>query len=97
MGKVRWNENDSVNQELKAIQLVQNKLLRSLNNVKISDKIRSQTLANNINFLFVNQLNAQIKITEMWKFKNNKDYPLLFKNKNSNLSSMMSRSKSGDK
>ena len=80
MGKVRWNENDSVNQELKAIQLVQNKLLRSLNNVKISDKIRSQTLANNNNFLFVNQLNAQIKITEKWKFKN-KDYPLLFKTK----------------
>ena len=76
---------------------MQNKLLRLLNNVKISDKIRSQILTNNIKFLSVNQLNAQIKITEMWKLKNDKDYLLVFVNKNPHLSSMMSRSKSGDK
>ena len=50
-------------------------------------------LAKNINALSVNQLNAQIKITEMWKAINEPNYPLKFKNKNTNDSAMISRSK----
>ena len=68
--------------------LPQNKMLRLLNNKK-----RSQVLANNLNILSVNQLNAQIKITEMWKAIKVSNYPLKFKNSNTNDSVMVSRSK----
>ena len=68
-------------------------MLQLLNNVKISDKKRSQVLANILNILSVNQLNAQIKITEMWKAMNVSNYPLKFKNSNTNDSVMVSRSK----
>ena len=93
LGKVRWKDSDRTIPELKEIQLVQNKMLRLLNNVKISDRKRSAVLAKNINALSVNQLNAQIKITEMWKAINEPNYPLKFKNKNTNDSAMISRSK----
>ena len=55
-----------------AIQKTQNKLTRFLNNAKISDKISTKTLLKNINGLSVNQLNAQIKLTELWKSQKNK-------------------------
>ena len=55
-----------------AIQKTQNKLTRFLNNSKISDKISTKTLLKNINGLSVNQLNAQIKLTELWKSQKNK-------------------------
>ena len=42
----------------------------------------------------MNQLNAQIKITEMWKATNDTNYPLKFDSKISNNSAMISRSKS---
>ena len=38
-------------------------------------------------------MNAQIKITEMWKAVNVSNYPLKFENNNSNNSAMTSRSK----
>ena len=90
---MRWSATDTINPELKEIQLVQNKLLRLLNNVKISDKQRSTVLAKNLNVLSVNQLNAQINITEMWEAINDPKYPLKFKNSNTNDSAMISRSK----
>ena len=39
----------------------------------------------------LNQLNAQIKITEIWKAINDPKYPLKFKNSNTNDSAMISR------
>ena len=38
-GKIRWSEEDVQTQEFKDIQKNQNKLLRYLNNTKISDKM----------------------------------------------------------
>ena len=49
---------------------------RILNGVKLSDKLRSRVLIAKLNFLSVNQLNAQTKLLEMWKATNIKDYPI---------------------
>ena len=35
------------------------------------DKISAKTLAKRVGLLSVNQINAQVKITEMWKAINN--------------------------
>ena len=60
-----------MNADLAAIQKVQNKLLRIVNNCKISDKISANSV------LSINKLNSQIKLTEMWKANNKANYPLL--------------------
>jgi hypothetical protein len=43
---------------------VQNKLVRIVNKCKISDKIDTKIILDKINMLSINQLNAQIKLTE---------------------------------
>ena len=77
----------------KLIQKTQNKLTRMLNCKKISDKISTKELLKNINSLSVNQLNAQIKITEIWKAKNLESYPLKIHRQTTNVSSMEFRSR----
>ena len=79
LGKVRWLENDVHTQDLKNIQLTQNKLARLLNGKKLIDKVNTKVLLDNLNMLSVNQINAQIKITEAWKNSQDIDYPLKFK------------------
>ena len=60
------------------LQKSQNKLLRFLNNSRISDKISTKSMLEKHNMLAVNQINAQIKLTEMWKALNDPDqqFPL---------------------
>ena len=82
LGKVRLSVQDPVCADLKEIQLIQNKLLRSLNGSKIKDKIPTQHLLNKFGMLSVNQLNAQVKLLEMWKALNVGDYPLTIKRQN---------------
>ena len=74
-GKIRWIDEDIKNQEFKDIQKNQNKLLRYLNHTKISDKIRTKSILEKFNILSVNQLNAQIKICDIWKAVNIENYP----------------------
>ena len=77
MGKVRsQNEDGGIQKDLKAIQLMQNKMIRMLNNVKLSDKQSTSSLLKRVNMLSVNQINAQIKLTEIWKAVNNVECPL---------------------
>ena len=83
MGKVRKSEDDPKNAELQAIQKIQNKLARLMNNAKISDRISSSTLLQNLGMLSVNQLNAQIKLSEMWKATNLPNYPTKFTSQDS--------------
>ena len=45
------------------LQLCQNKMLRTIENVKLSDKVRSEYMLKKHNFLSVNQTMAQIKFT----------------------------------
>ena len=59
---------------MKDLQISQNKMLRLLNNSRISDKISTATLLTKFNMLSVNQINAQIKLSEMWKAVNNEDH-----------------------
>ena len=70
MGKVRMNENDVKDQDLMALQKMQNKVLRLLNNVSLKDKISSVKLAQTVGYLSVNQINAQIRLTNFGKFNN---------------------------
>ena len=44
-----------------------------MNNVKISDRINTDTLLDNVKMLSVNRINAQIKLTEGWKTLNSDD------------------------
>ena len=81
-GRVRVSEQDPENTELKSIQLVQNKLLRTLNGTRVKDKISTMPLLKNFNMLALNQLNAQMKLLEMWKAINVDKYPLQLKQQN---------------
>ena len=63
LGKVRQSENEPSNGDLHALQLIQNKLARALNNMKLSDHCSTKSLLTNLDMQSVNQLNAQIKIT----------------------------------
>ena len=57
---------DSTYGDLDQIQLVQNKIARFLNSKSLKDKIPTKDLLSNIIMLSVNQLNAKIKIIEVW-------------------------------
>ena len=43
---------------------------------KISDKVSIKSLLEKFNVVSINQLNAQIKLLEIWKSLNVEDYPL---------------------
>ena len=80
LGKVRVSPNDPLQGYLDSIQKIQNKLVRLLNNVSLSDRQPTKALLNKIEILSVNQLNASIKLTELWKAVNNADCPLKITN-----------------
>ena len=50
-------------------------MLRFLNGSKISDRISTESILTKYNLLSVNQLNAQIKILEIWKATHINQYP----------------------
>ena len=79
LGKVRTCGNDLECADLKAIQLMQNKLLRTLNGTMFSDKVSTESLLKKFNIMSVNQLNAQAKLLEVWKALNVPKYPLKIK------------------
>ena len=70
MGQIRWAAEDPQSGLLEVLQKSQNKLLRFLNNSKIKDKVSNKSMLKKHNMLSVNQLNAQIKLTEIWKAMN---------------------------
>ena len=76
LGKVRTKNDDPLCGVLKSIQMVQNKPLRFLNGTKVKDQISTKSLLEKFGILSVNQLNAQIKLLEVWKALNFEDYPL---------------------
>ena len=52
---------------MKSLQQTQNRLLRLLNNSKVSDKISTKSMLEQFQLLSVNQLAAEIKLIETWK------------------------------
>ena len=83
-GTVRTSNTDTECRDLRSIQLVQNKLLRSLNNTKLSDRVSTAYLLEKFNMLTVNQINAQAKLLEVWKALNVPKYPLKIKKQSEN-------------
>ena len=51
-------------------------MARLLNNKTLIDKVQTSVLLDKANLLSVNQINAKIKIIEMWKVMNVEGYPL---------------------
>ena len=60
---------------MKDLQVSQNKMLRLSNNSRISDRISTVSLLAKFNMMSVNQINAQIKLSETWKAVNDEDHP----------------------
>ena len=75
-GKVRTNNTDPMNSAIKKLQIAQNKFARVLENVFLKDKMSTKTLLTNQVMLSVNQVAAQIKLTDMWKANNVDNFPI---------------------
>ena len=75
LGKVRVSVSDPENGLMSKLQVTQNRMARFLNNSTLSDKISNKDIYTKLNLLSVNQLNGQIKLTEVWKSINNPNYP----------------------
>ena len=88
---IQWLPTDPECADLKAIQLVQNKLLRHLNGTKVSDKISTESLLKKFGMFAVNQLNAQAKLLEIWKAQNVPNYPLELKQQSQNHDGAITR------
>ena len=76
--KVTIKDDEKRSTSLKALQLTQNRMLRAINGTKIKDRVSVKSMLSKFNLLSVNQLAAQIKLTEVWKAKNVEDYALSF-------------------
>ena len=76
LGKVRTKAEDSTNGLLAKLQVTQNRMARFLNGTNLLDKVSNIDIFQNNHILFVNQLNCQIKLTEVWKAMNDMNYPI---------------------
>ena len=70
------NSCDTSNKNIKAIQMVQNKMARLMNCKTLKDKVQTKVLLEKANLLSVNQINAKVKLQEIWKILNVPDYPI---------------------
>ena len=96
-GKARTDNSDPECADFKAIQLVQNKLLRSLNGSKIKDMVSTSSLLLKFGMSSVNQLNAQVKLVEIWKALNVDDYPLKIERQSTQSNGVSTRADSRGK
>ena len=93
-GKVRLTPECPKNKDIKAIQMVQNKLARLLNNKTLKDKVSTKSLIEKSNLLSVNQINAKVKLQEMWKVLNVDNYPVKIKINEAQVDKMETRAMS---
>ena len=75
-GKVRLSNEDPTQGFMEELQKAQNKMLRLLNNSRIKDKITTKSILAKLNMLSANQINAQVKLIEIWKARNVENYPI---------------------
>ena len=54
-------------------------MARLINGKTLKDKVSTKVLLENANLLSVNQINAKVKLQEIWKVLNIVDYPLKIK------------------
>ena len=67
---------------MKSAQVAQNKLLRMLDRVTLKDHVTAESLLLKYNLPSVNQLAAEIKLTETWKSINIQNYPFKLESNN---------------
>ena len=68
--KVQLHEDERKCAVMKSLQLTQNRMLRALNGSKIKDRVSISSMLTKFKLISVNQLAAQIKLTEVWKSVN---------------------------
>ena len=66
--------------------------LRTLQTARIKDKVSIASMLDRQNMLSVNQLQAQIKLTEMWKATNLSTYPLNIEKRSLSVDARTTRS-----
>ena len=66
---------DPENQNMKATQIAQNKMLRMLDGVSLKDHTTSSSLLQKYNLPSINQLAGEIKLMEAWKATHVPSYP----------------------
>ena len=81
-GKVRTNEQDPTESLLESLQTTQNKFARFVHGSTLMDRISTKRIFKETKLLSVNQINAQIKLIEVWKSLNFKAYPTQWINRN---------------
>ena len=81
-GNVRTKEEDSEQKLIGSIQVAQNKLARFLNGNKLMDKIPTTQIYKELNLPSVNQINAQVKLLEVWKSQNSDTHPTQWSRRN---------------
>ena len=66
---------------MKMAQMAQNKVLKMLNRSRIKDRVSNKVTLGKFELMLVNQVAAQIKLTEAWNWKamNDEKYPLNLK------------------
>ena len=74
--EVRLKEESPHNKHMSQIQKAQNKLLRVICGVTLSDRNSIKSLLYKANLLSVNQMSAQVKLTEIWKVLNDPLHPI---------------------
>ena len=95
-GQVRTHSTAPTNSNLLSLQRAQNKMLRVILNKPYGDQTSAESLLGEAGFKSINQINAEIKLTEIWKSCNIDNYPVKFQ-KHVALNGMATRSvTSGD-
>ena len=84
-GKVRIHDQDPLDTLLESLQVTQNKFARFLHGSSLMDRISTKTIFTETNLLSINQINAQIKLLEIWKSQNIKSYPTKWKTRNEEM------------
>ena len=90
-GRARMTNEDPESSALKAIQTIQNNLMRTLNGSKNSDKISIKSMLEKFDMRSVNQINASIKLLEIWKALNDDQHPLKIKQQAANEEGALTR------
>ena len=81
-GNVRASSEDPENKLLGNIQVAQNKYARFLYGANILDKIKTEHIYKELKIPSVNQVNAQIKLLEIWKSQHSETYPIKWVTRN---------------
>jgi hypothetical protein len=74
--KVRLTEEDKTSSASKALQITQNRMMRTIDGTKIKDRVSVKYMLEKFNLLSVNQMAAKIKLLEVWKMVNREGSPL---------------------